>query len=397
MRFRQKRRNKAIVWLALCGVVMGTVAALGGQETSADQFSRAVAAGQQRNFPKAEKEWRKLLATDPRSAEAYHNLGIVYYLEHKYAEAEESLKKALDLNGSLSNARVLLGASLSRQGKHRLAVIELQPALKTRLNDSAEKTARMALHESLFAQKDYSGALEALKPLAERYPNDVDLMYYLGQTYLELAQFSFRSINAIDPQCYRVHQIMGEALAKQGRYSDAIREYRLALEQKSDLNGLHFQIGLSLLNNERTAGREDEAIREFEAELKVNPHAPSKYRLAKVYQRRGDLDRASVYLMQAIQLDSSYVAARVALAQILIQQGILPDAEKQLDLAARLEPTNPVVHYRLARLYQTQNRRDAAAEEFQKFKQMSSRRQSDDLMLGLAAQPGSDLDDDYRP
>src|SRR5215469_2702505 len=143
---------------------------LHAQDSVPEQISlhaaRANAAIQQKEFAKAEEEWRKVVALDPNSPRAHHNLGLAYYVEHKYGEAEEALGKAVHLDASLVNARVLLGASLAREGKTDRSIVELERALQSGLSGAAEKTARLALHEALFAREQYVRALEILSPLA---------------------------------------------------------------------------------------------------------------------------------------------------------------------------------------------------------------------------------------
>jgi Tfp pilus assembly protein PilF len=96
------------------------------REEIAAHSSRASAAAQEHDFAKAEEEWRKVLAFDPHSAQALNNLGMVFYLEHKYPEAEATLKKALRFDPSLLSARVLMEATLGREGKTKEAIVELE-------------------------------------------------------------------------------------------------------------------------------------------------------------------------------------------------------------------------------------------------------------------------------
>ncbi len=355
--------------------------------------SRASAAAQERDFARAEEEWLKVLALDPRSAQAYHNLGMIYYLEHKYSEAEQALGKALQLDASLVNTRVLLGASLVRQRKSERAIAELERAMKLRLDDSAEKTARVALHEALLARGNYARALEALKPLAQKYPQDVDMLYSLRQTYLLLAEQTFQQIASMDSHSYRIHQILAESLAKQGHYQDAIGEYRQALKLKPDLPGIHYQIGLLYRSYETGPAADRAALQEFEAELKINPYdAPSQYRLGKIYWKWHDLEKALANFRRALDLDESYVSPRLALGRTLEAQGKLEEAQQQLEVAARLEPGNATVHYRLAKLYKQRGHKTAAEQELKKFEEIQAGQQLAKQELEKALRSAAELE-----
>ena len=344
------------------------------QREVAEHVARAAAATRDRDFERAEEEWKKVVGLDPGSAQALNNLGLIYYLEHKYPEARGALGKALKLDLSLVNARILLGACLVRERKPGAAIEELAPALNFRLTDSAEKTARVALHEAWFARGNYGRALDVLKPVAEKYPRDVDVRYNLGQTYLQLAAQAFRQIAFIDPQSYRIHQVLAESLERQGRYRDAISEYRETLRQKPDMPGIHYQIGLLYRIDGNTPASDNAALQEFEAELKINPYdAASEYRMGRIYRKRQDVQNASVHFLRAVKLDGSLVRARLALAEVLQQRGNLEEAQRQLEAATRLEPDNTSALYRLAQLYKQQGSENARAKEMAKFEQAKAK------------------------
>src|SRR5262249_42094340 len=129
-----------------------------------EHVHQATEAAERRDLARAEEEWHRVLTLDRRSAQAYHNLGMIYYLEHKFPEAEVNLQKASQLDPSLGNARVLLGATLAREGRWDRAIAELERSLKLPLSESAERIARLSLGEALFAKEDYARALQVLQP-----------------------------------------------------------------------------------------------------------------------------------------------------------------------------------------------------------------------------------------
>src|SRR5215471_6449269 len=54
----------------------------GHQREVAEHVARAAAAIQDRDFERGEEEWKKVVRLDPGSAQAFNNLGLIYYLEH---------------------------------------------------------------------------------------------------------------------------------------------------------------------------------------------------------------------------------------------------------------------------------------------------------------------------
>jgi tetratricopeptide (TPR) repeat protein len=358
---------------------------------AARHAAEAGRAAQAHDFARAEKEWKQVLAIDPHSAAALNNLGMVYYLDHKYQEAEDALRKALQFNRSLTNARVLLGATLVRLGKMQAAVSELEPALRSHLTDSAEKTARIALYEARFSLEEYEQALQALKPLEHKYPDDVDVLYDLGQVHLQLATHAFGRIAAVAPQSYRVHQVIAEMYARQGRYQAAIREYRKALEQRPDLPGAHYEIGLLYLIYNNNEEGQEAARQEFEEELKLNPfEAKPEYRLGRIFWDRHDPPKAGDHFRRAVQLDPKMVDARLYLARVLQAQGDNAGTRQQLDAIVKLDPDNAFAHYMLAQIYRRAGEPQRVREEMAKFEKAQSRgrelQRKFDKMLETAAE-----------
>jgi len=293
-----------------------------------------------------------------------------------------ALSEAVKLDSTLVNARVMLGASLVRQGKNQPAIIELDRALKSRLTEPVERTARMALHEALVARGEYGRALEVLQPLARRNPKDVDVLYSLGQVHLHLSAQKFHEIAQADPDSYRAHQILAESLAKQGLYKDAIREFRATLERKPDLPGVHYQIGLLYWLNEQTPDGIAAALREFGEELDLSPlDAWTHFRLGQVYWKIRDVEKATAHLRRALEIDESLVPARLTLARALESQGKLPEALAQLERARKSDPDDATVRCRLAQLYKQHGNDAAAAEEMSAFQQIQSGRRGSSRTL----------------
>jgi tetratricopeptide (TPR) repeat protein len=397
MRDRTLWRVGRVVRWALLGALLvvcplfGCVSMQGADSRVEQHVQAANAAAKQHDFARAEQEWRQVLAMDPAAAQAYHNLGIVLYLQRKYAEAEDVLTKAVKVDPQLVNARVLLGASLVRQGKNDRAIAELEPTLRSRLNEAAEKTARVGLHDAFFAEGRTAEALAALTPLAEKYPGDVDLLYSLGQTYLQLSAETFQKMAAIDPQSYRVHQILAESLARQGRYRDALVEYHEALNRKPDTPGLHYQAGMLGWRNELNRTGEEKALHEFEEELKISPYdAWSEYRLGQIYNKWGEAEKAVEHFRRSMALNAKLGAPHLGLGRLLEAQGKLEEAQREFQVGAQLEPDNPAPHFRLAQIYRRLGQPTSAAEEMKKFNQMHAEKEQthralEEMVRGVAA------------
>ncbi|MCG3132097.1 MAG: Fe(2+)-trafficking protein [Phycisphaerae bacterium] len=68
------------------------------------------------------RQFEKMANDDPNNELAHMSLGKAYLEAERFVEAATSLKRALDLNPTLSKAYEMLGASLMRAGQKDMAV-----------------------------------------------------------------------------------------------------------------------------------------------------------------------------------------------------------------------------------------------------------------------------------
>ncbi len=68
------------------------------------------------------------LKRDPQNAEVYADRGYSFYLQQKWPEAEQNLRRALQLDSSLGRAHNNLGLLLARTGRQDEALMEFQLA-----------------------------------------------------------------------------------------------------------------------------------------------------------------------------------------------------------------------------------------------------------------------------
>src|SRR5512146_1291315 len=103
-----------------------------GTEQLSPEFQSHMAVAQQaqaaRDYATAEKEYQTLLKMDPRFAEIHMNLGLVYQLQDRRAEAIREFKAALKLKPGLTGANFFLGVDYCKEGHGLLAIPFLKKA-----------------------------------------------------------------------------------------------------------------------------------------------------------------------------------------------------------------------------------------------------------------------------
>src|SRR5258708_15144768 len=76
-----------------------------------EHFQQAREAQKAQQYDTAAERYRQVLSRNPKFAEAYLNLGIVYQLQYKYPESVGVFRDALAIKPDLLPAGVLLGIS----------------------------------------------------------------------------------------------------------------------------------------------------------------------------------------------------------------------------------------------------------------------------------------------
>jgi tetratricopeptide (TPR) repeat protein len=193
-------------------------------------YEKAQSAVREGRYEESENEYLAVLKLDPSLAEARANLGIVYYLDSKYPQAARTLKEALKLRPNLTRARLYLGLSQFPSGEYRSSVDSLQEALSGGLDPPFQKLARANLARDYLALDQTEKAIAILKALVEQYPQDTDLLYTLGKSYLRLSAAAAEKLTRAGDTA-RLHEMLAENFVNQGKFKEAIDEYLTALSR----------------------------------------------------------------------------------------------------------------------------------------------------------------------
>lgn len=166
-----------------------------------------------------------------------------------------------------------------------------------------------------------------------------------------------------DPHLSKGSQLMHEQL-----FEEAAGEFEQALKARPSDPRAHFEYGVCLLS----LGRNDEARAQFEQVRKLA--GDSRY----VTYYLGRLDLLANDYPSAIKRLSSVAAnppfpdTAFHLGVAYISSGDTENGIKWLERAAKLQPTDYRVHYRLARAYSTAGREQDAAGEYKLYEQYLS-------------------------
>ena len=264
--------------------------------------------------------------------------------------------------------------AMARNGHCADALPQLRTAYPRIGDRDQRRSAGAAMVRCAIALDLIDEAVSTLRTLDREFPADPDVLYLSAHVYSDLSLRASRELMRTAPSSPQLRELNAETLETQGRWDDAAREYRAALEKDPTLPGIHFRIGRMLLSRPGGDAHRDEARAEFEAELKINPDdASCEFILGELDREAGHSAEALPRFERATKLDAAFPEAWLALGRTLLEMGRSADAIPPLVTAEKLEPDNPEMHSHLAKAYQLAGHPEDAARELRLHKETTER------------------------
>lgn len=321
------------------------------------------------DYASAISSLEKLAKLQPGVAEVRANLCVAYYSAGRYQYAIGQCREALRLKPSLANARYFLGASLAESGQCQDALPDLEkdyprvtePQLKRAMGTDAVRCS-MAMNRP-------DKAVDFVGWLNHDFADDPEVLYLSAHVYSDLSTRASQRLLTTAPGSPQAHQLNAEVLELQEKLSEAVEEYRRVLALNPRLPGIHYRIGRLLLAGPRGATTLDDARREFEEELKIDPgNAAAEYELGEMARQARQWDRAIEHFGRAAELEPDFTEALIGLGKSLVSAGRAQDAIAPLEKAVKLQPENPNAHYQLSFAYRRVGRDQEAETEMTAYK-----------------------------
>ncbi|WP_260705806.1 tetratricopeptide repeat protein [Edaphobacter flagellatus] len=246
-----------------------------------------------------------------------------------------------------------------------LLAIIFTPALHAQLpagtrdaaSERQQDPLRMQASEAL-QKGDYATAAKLLSTLAEKNPNDAQVLYNLGSAQDALdqtpqAEGSYRRAIAASPNLLEPHLALGLLLARTGKTAEAHTELAAAAAIPNGdpaLRGRAYRAMARIDQPGNPSGASDELL----AALKLTPETPDDILLAgELAQANNDPAAAEAAFRRLIAADPDNAEATAALVHLLLQQKKTDQAEPLLNAALKKHPDDPALNAQLASLYES--------------------------------------------
>ncbi len=188
--------------------------------------------------------------------------------------------------------------------------------------------------------------------------------------WLERAAVSVQRAVALSPEAPEVQVAQGWILYPEGKYEDAAKKARAAIERKADCDGAYVLLGRALF----AAGHYQEILEMSDAAVAASGNDYNTY--VPIINALGALGKKETHHNMAIQRAQVLqthltevpedARARTLLAGDYADMGRPDDAAREANMAITLRPNDALIAYNSACVFSTLNRRDDAVKALRK-------------------------------
>jgi Tfp pilus assembly protein PilF len=283
--------------------------------------------------------------------------GIKAFNQGDYKAARNLLQKA----PANPQARLFLALTKAATGECNAAIPDLKVGFASRDN---RRLAGLALAQCHIAAKRFSDAGPIIAQLEKDFPADADVLYVSADYHMKAWNDAIYRMYQKVPSSYRVDQLSAEVFETQGKYTEAIAEYRKAIGKNPKAINLHYRLGRALLQQSHDPGVLEQARQEFEGELALNPSdAVAEYQVAQILATEQKKSEAAAHFERAADLRPDFPEALIAVAKLRSDAKRYPDAIALLERAVKLQPRSETAHYNLMLAFRGAGRADDAQRE----------------------------------
>lgn len=297
-----------------------------------------------KDYARAEKLLKQVLAANDKNYRAWFDLGSLYAATERKSEAISALEKSVSAKPDVFESNLNLGLLLASSAQMEQAAARLRKA--TSLKPSNQKTADQQLAQAWMAlgrvleNSNATEAIAAFRAASRHSPKDVE-PHMAAAELLEKQKESaeveheYQQVLSLQPNSADAITGLMNLYIAQKRFSDAesLLGRRVAAEPAN--RELRTQLARLHLANQQY----DAAINEFGQVLAANPQdLEAKRGLAGAAASAKKYDVAEKAYRELVQAEPGNSETRFALGTLLMNQRKFPEAEVELIQALKRDP-----------------------------------------------------------
>jgi len=366
--------------LLLALLLLGSLAPQLSAQSSEDSAARLASEGQRAlasgHYAEAQSDFEQLAHLAPSVAELHATLAVIYFKQRAYENAVREIHTALKLKPGLPRLDILLGLSLSELDRFNEALPLLVKGFKQTADSESRRMCGLQLLRAYTGLDRDADSVEVALELNRLYPDDPEVLYHTGRVYGNYAYITMMRLHDKAAGSVWMLQAQGEANEAQKDYDAAIIAYNHVLQIDPHRPGIHYRIGRVYLDRFHQTQKPDDrdaALREFEAELEVDPaNGNARYEIAVLDANQGDLNDARAQFEQVLERYPGFEEALVGLAGVYLDSQKPAEAVPLLQHATKLRPDDEVAWYRLAQADRASGNREGQAAALAQFRKLHS-------------------------
>ncbi len=326
------------------------------QSTTEEESEQIAAKGQQAlaqgHFDAAQAAFEKLAKLNPGIAEVHATLAAIEFKQREYNSALHEVQTAERLKPGLPRLDSLMGLSLSELGRFAEALPLLEKGFRDPSDPEVRRMCGLELLRAYTSLSRNADAVETALELNRLYADDPEVLYQTGRIYGNYAYIIMMRLHDKDAGSVWMLQAQGEANEAGKNYTAAITVFNHVLLLDPKRPGIHYRLGRIYLDRFRDAQKaadRDAAMREFAAELAIDPaNGNAAYELANMQIDQGDFATARSLLERVVKHYPDFEEALVALGRLDLETHNAAEAVTVLKRATKVRPGDDVAWYRLS-------------------------------------------------
>jgi len=312
----------------------------------------------------AERDFRQVLAADPKAGGAFANLGVVYMRRKQWTKALEMLHQAERLMPQVSGIRLNIGLAYYRQNEF----VKATPPFESVVRDQPDAVQpRYLLGLCYFFAERWVDAATTLEPLWAQESGQLPYLYVLSNAahraqQKELDDRATTQLIKIGDGSPEYRLFVGKYHLNLEQYDQALTEFQAAAEADPKLPFVHFNMGLTYLKKQDY----QHAREEFLKDAAVEPDLALNYdELGEVYRLMEDDKNAELSYRGALRRDRQLVSSHMGLAKMYQHQEKYAQALVEIDAASKIDPERTDIHYVRGRVLLQLGRKEEGKKELE--------------------------------
>ena len=308
-------------------------------------YNRGITYLNDERYSEAITAFQNAITLDPDFTTAHYNLGLTYLKMETYSRAVDALQKTITLDRSYKAAHHTLALAYLGQQELGKARDAARDALKLDANYQPARSLLEAIDPSFTPSATQpatpSEREQPIKQQSVAKPRQ-ETHYELGIAYRDAKMHTeaiaeFRKAIDLDPDFAAAHVGLGEVYLETGRLDDAENAANAAL--RIDANS---QPARQLLDNIKQ-------VRSTQSTQSTGPSSTASdvkkhYDRGQAFLNNGQYNEAAAAFKRAIKADPNFADAHYSLGVAYLEMGALDDAKTAAEEASRLKADRQLVH-----------------------------------------------------